>query len=36
MLYNFNGLVKSLETVMPDVIRHPKLVEFTGFRLSPE
>jgi hypothetical protein len=29
-------LVKSLETVMPDLIRHPEFYEFTGFRLSPE
>jgi len=28
--------VKSLRIVMPDLIRHPELIEFTGFRLSPE
>ncbi|MDI6687229.1 MAG: hypothetical protein QME06_03310 [Desulfobacterales bacterium] len=35
-LVNFDGLVKSLEIVMPDLIRHPERIEFTGFRLSPE
>jgi len=29
-------IVKSLEIVMPDLIRHPERIEFTGFRLSPE
>jgi len=37
-------LVKSPKTVMPDpgsspgqaLIRHPEVIEFTGFRLSPE
>jgi hypothetical protein len=29
-------LVKSPKTLMPDLIRHPELVEFTGFQLSPE
>ena len=29
-------LVKSPKTVMPDLIRHPEAIEFTGFRLSPE
>jgi hypothetical protein len=33
---NFDGLVKSPKTVMPDLIRHPELIEITGFRLSPE
>jgi hypothetical protein len=33
---NFDNLVKSLEIVMPDLIRHPERIEFTGFRLSPE
>jgi len=28
--------VKSSEIVMPDLIRHPEHIEFTGFRLSPE
>jgi len=32
----FDGLVKSPKTVMPDLIRHPEVIEFTGFRLSPE
>jgi hypothetical protein len=31
-----DGLVKSLLLVMPDLIRHPEVVEFTGFRPSPE
>jgi len=30
-----DGLVKSNETVMPDLIRHPEPLEITGFRLSP-
>ena len=34
--YNFDNLVKSPKTVMPDLIRHPEVIEFTGFRLSPE
>jgi len=29
-------LVKSPKTLMPDLIRHPELVEFTSFQLSPE
>jgi hypothetical protein len=36
---DFDGLVKSPKTVMPDLIRHPdglQLLEKTGFRLSPE
>jgi len=33
---NLDELVKSPEIVMPDLIRHPELIEFTGFRLSPE
>jgi hypothetical protein len=33
---NTDELVKSLEIVMPDLIRHPERIEFTGFRLSPE
>ena len=32
----FDGLVKSPRIVMPDLIRHPEPIEFTGFRLSPE
>jgi hypothetical protein len=31
-----NGLVKSPKTVMLDLIRHPEVIEFTGFRLSPK
>jgi hypothetical protein len=36
-----DGLVKSLPLVMPacparDLIRHPELIEFTGFWLPPE
>ncbi|MDI6688325.1 MAG: hypothetical protein QME06_08925 [Desulfobacterales bacterium] len=31
-----DDLVKSLEIVMPDLIRYPERIEFTGFRLSPE
>jgi hypothetical protein len=33
---NFDNHVKSLEIVMPDLIRHPERIEITGFRLSPE
>jgi len=29
-----DGLVKSLEIVMPDLIRHPERIESTGFRLQ--
>ncbi len=32
----YDDLVKSPKIVMPDLIRHPEVVEFTGFRLSPE
>jgi len=35
-LLKFDNLAKSLEIVMPDLIRHPERIEFTGFRLSPE
>jgi len=31
-----DGFVKSPKTVMPDLIRHPEVIVFTGFRLSPE
>jgi len=31
-----DDLVKSPKTVMPDLIRHPEVIEFAGFRLSPE
>jgi len=31
-----DGFVKSPIIVMPDLIRHPEPVEFTGFRLPPE
>ena len=33
---NNEELVKSPKTVIPDLIRYPEVVEFTGFRLSPE
>jgi len=40
----FDNLIKSPKTVMPDLIpadhgicdRHPEVIEFSGFRLSPE
>jgi len=32
----FDKLVKSPNTVMPDLIRHPESTVITGFRLSPE
>jgi hypothetical protein len=32
----FDGFAKSPRIVMPDLIRHPEQIEFTGFRLSPE
>jgi hypothetical protein len=35
-IINLDGFVKSLRIVMPDLIRHPEHIEFTGFRLSPE
>jgi hypothetical protein len=35
-LVKLDGFVKSPLTVMPDLIRHPEPVEFTGFWLSPE
>ncbi|MEA1948689.1 MAG: hypothetical protein U9N83_15470 [Thermodesulfobacteriota bacterium] len=31
---NIDELVKSPKTVMPDLIRHPEAIEFTGFRLG--
>jgi hypothetical protein len=31
---NLDELVKSPKTVMSDLIRHPELIEFTGFRLG--
>jgi len=34
--FKVDNLVKSPKTVMPDLIRHPEVIEFTGFRLSPE
>jgi hypothetical protein len=36
MLCNIDGLVKSPNTIMPDLIRYPELIEITEFRLSPE
>jgi hypothetical protein len=35
-LGELDGFVKSPRIVMPDLIRHPEAIEFTGFRLSPE
>ena len=32
----YDEFVKSPKTVMPHLIRHPELVEITGFRLSSE
>jgi hypothetical protein len=32
----FDKLVRSPKTVMPDLIRYPEIIEFTGFRLPPE
>jgi hypothetical protein len=34
--FKLDGFVKSPRIVMPDLIRHPEQIEFTGFRLSPE
>jgi hypothetical protein len=31
-----DGLVKNIESVMPDLIRHPELIEFAGFRGLPQ
>ena len=36
LIYKIDELVKSSKTVMPDLIRHPEVIGFTGFRLSPE
>ncbi|MCD6487048.1 MAG: hypothetical protein J7K35_06965, partial [Syntrophobacterales bacterium] len=33
---NNGAFVKSPKTVIPDLIRYPEVVEFTGFRLSSE
>ena len=33
---DFDSPVKSPSAAMPDLIRHPEPLEFTGFRLSPE
>ena len=33
---NIDELVKSHLIVMPDLIRHPEHIIFTGFRRSPE
>jgi hypothetical protein len=32
----FDALAKSLQIVMPGLIRHPKRIDFNGFRPSPE
>ena len=34
MIIVIDELVKSHEIVMPDLIRHPERIEFTGFRLE--
>jgi len=34
--FNYDELVKSPLIVMPDLIRHPEHIDFTGFRRSPE
>jgi hypothetical protein len=36
VISKLDEFVKSPEIVMPDLIRHPEHIEFTGFRLSPE
>jgi hypothetical protein len=33
-LLNNDELLKSPKTVMPDLILHPEIIEFTGFRLG--
>ena len=33
-MLDLDELVKSPNTVMPDLIRHPELIEITGFRLG--
>ena len=33
---NNDGVLKSHNYVMPDLIRYPETFEITGFRLSPE
>jgi len=35
-ILNFDNLAKSLEIVMPDLIRHPERIKFTGLRPSPQ
>jgi len=35
-IIKLDGFVKSPLLVMPDLIRHPEAVEFTGLWLSPE
>jgi len=35
-MINFDELVKSLKTVMLDLIQHPEAFEITGFLLSQE
>jgi hypothetical protein len=35
-MYNIDAFVKNPQIVMPGLIRHPELVDITGFRLSPE
>jgi hypothetical protein len=31
---NLDGLAKSLQSVMPDLIRHPETIEKPGFRVN--
>jgi len=33
---NFDELAKNAALVMPDLIRHPELIEMPGFRPAPE
>jgi len=35
LIDTYDMVAKSLHIVMPDVIRHPEHIEYTGFRLSP-
>jgi len=35
-LKDLDEVVKNPQIVMPDLIRHPEPIEFTGFRLSPD
>jgi len=35
-LMKYDEALKHLQIVMPDLIRHPECLDYTGFRLSPE